>query len=91
MRAVVVTVLIDLPPDHQYHRATLEAIRHASGDRGIPIDIRVVSTDAIGDASRIATPGSAVVVGPGSPYRDPDAANEVVRKARERNIPLVGT
>jgi CTP synthase (UTP-ammonia lyase) len=91
VRAVVVTVLIDLPADHRYHRATLEALGHASADRGIPIDIRVVPTDTIRDASRIATPGSAVVIGPSSPYRDPEAAHEVVRKARERNIPLVGT
>jgi CTP synthase (UTP-ammonia lyase) len=91
VRAVVVTVLIDLPPNHRYHRATLEALGHASADRRIPIDIRVVPTDAIHDASRIATPGSAVVFGPGSPYRDPDAAHEVIRNARERNVPLVGT
>ncbi len=91
MRAVGVTVLIDLPADHRYNRATLAALQHASEDRRIPIDVRVVPTDAIRDASRIATPGSAVVIGPGSPYRDPDAAHEVVRKAREWNVPLVGT
>ena len=91
MRAVVVTVLMDLPADHRYHRATLAALEHASADRRIPIDIRVLRTDAIRDASRIATPGSAVVIGPGSPYRDPEAAHDVVTKARERNVPLVGT
>jgi len=64
VRAVVVTVLIDLPADHRYHRATLAALRHASEHRRIPIDARVVPTDAIRDASRIATPGSAVVIGP---------------------------
>ena len=82
---------MDLPADHRYHCATLDALRYASADRGIPIDIRVVPTDTIHDASRIATPGSAVVIGPGSPYRGPEAAHEVVRKAREGNIPLVGT
>lgn len=91
MRAVVVTVLIDLPPDHRNHRATHEALEHASADLGISIDVRFVPTDTIRDASRIATPRSAVVIGPGSPYRDPEAVHEVVRKAREENIPLVGT
>lgn len=91
MRAVVVTVLIDLPADHRFHRATLAALGHASEDRRIPIDVRVVATDAIGDVSGIAAAGSAVIIGPGSPYRDPEAAHEVVRKAREQNIPLVGT
>jgi CTP synthase (UTP-ammonia lyase) len=91
MRAVVVTVLMDLPADHRYHRATLAAVGHASENRRIPIDVRVVPTEAIRDTSRIAATGSVVIVGPGSPYRDPEAAHEVVRKARERNVPLVGT
>jgi CTP synthase (UTP-ammonia lyase) len=91
MRAVRVTVLIDLPAGHQYHRATLAALRHASDQRGIPIEVRVVPTDTIDDPSRIAAAGSAVIIGPGSPYRDPEAAHAVVREARERNIPLVGT
>ena len=91
MRAVVVTVLMDLPADHRFHRATLAALEHASQDRRLPIDVRVVPTDAIRDASRIAAPGSVVIIGPGSPYRDPEAAHEVVRKARERKVPLVGT
>jgi CTP synthase (UTP-ammonia lyase) len=91
VRAVVVSVLIDLPADHRYHRATLAALEHASDDRGIPIDVRVVRTDAIRDASRIAAAGSVVIIGPGSPYRNPEAAHEVVQKAREQNIPLVGT
>ncbi len=91
MRAVVVTVLIDSPASHPYHSATLAALGHASEDRGIPIEVRVVPTDTIRDASRTAVAGSAVIIGPGTPYRNPDAANAVVRAARERNIPLVGT
>ena len=84
-------VLIDLPADHRHHRATLAALGHASEDRGIPIEVRVVPTDTIRDASRVAAGASAVIIGPGSPYRDPEAAHAVVREARERNIPLVGT
>jgi CTP synthase (UTP-ammonia lyase) len=91
VRAVVVTVLIDLPADHRFHRATLAALEHASDERQIPLDVRVVPTDEIRDAVWLAGAGSAVIIGPGSPYRDPEAAHEVVRTARERNIPLVGT
>ena len=91
MRALVVTVLIDLPPNKQYHTATVAALRHASEHRATPIEIRVVPTDRIGDIDLLATPGSAVVVGPGSPYRDPEAVHAVVRTARERGVPLVGT
>ena len=91
MRPLVVTVLIDLPPDEHYHAATVAALRHASEHAGSPIEIRVVPTDMIGDPNVIAAPGSAVVVGPGSPYRDPEAVHAVVRAARERGVPLVGT
>jgi CTP synthase (UTP-ammonia lyase) len=87
----VVTVLIDLPADHPYHRATLAALGHASVHRGILIEVQVVPTDTIRDAAQIATVASAVIIGPGSPYRDPEAAHAVVREAREKNIPLVGT
>lgn len=91
MRSLVVSVLIDLPPDHRYHAATLAALRHASEHRAAPIEIRVVPTDAIGDIDLVASPGSAVVVGPGSPYSEPEAVHEVIRAARERGVPLVGT
>jgi CTP synthase (UTP-ammonia lyase) len=91
MRSLVVSVLIDLPPRHEYHAATLAALRHASEHIAAPIEIRVVPTDTIGDIDLIAAPGSAVVVGPGSPYRDPEAVHAVVRAARERGVPLVGT
>lgn len=82
---------MDLAADHRHHRATLEALEHASADRGIPVEIQVVPTDSIRGAFPIAAPGSGVVIGPGSPYRDPEAVLEVVRKARKGNIPLVGT
>jgi CTP synthase (UTP-ammonia lyase) len=88
--ATVVTVLIDLPPDQPYRGATLAALDHAAGRLETTIEARVLRTDAI-DARLIADPGSAVVVGPGSPYRDPEAVHAVVRSARERSIPLVGT
>ena len=91
MHPLVVSVLIDLPLDQRYHSATLEALGHASEQMTIPIAVRVVGTDTIADADAIAAPGSAVVVGPGSPYRDPEAVHAVVRAARERGVPLVGT
>lgn len=91
MRTVAVMVLMDLPSGHPYHKATVAALGHAAAALMIPIDVHVVSTDTINDAGRTATSGSAIVIGPGSPYREPDLAIEVVREARERNIPLVGT
>jgi CTP synthase (UTP-ammonia lyase) len=55
------------------------------------VKTHVVLTNTIRDVDEIARPGSALVIGPGSPYRDQDAAHAVVRAARERDVPLVGT
>ena len=90
MRTSVISLLIDLPPAHRYHAATVAAIDHASKMLEVRVDVRVVPTDTI-DAELIADPGSAVLVGPGSPYRNPEAVLEIVRNAREKGIPLVGT
>lgn len=82
---------MDLPSSHRYHAATVEALQHASDHVQLPIEIRVVGTNSITDADEVAKPGTAVMIGPGSPYLDQDAAHEVVRRARERGVPLVGT
>ncbi len=89
MRRLTIALLMDLPPQHAYHRATLAAIAHAaatvSGVRAV-----VVPTDTIGGRSADGL-GDGVVVGPGSPYREPDAALDVIGSAREGGVPLVGT
>jgi CTP synthase (UTP-ammonia lyase) len=35
--------------------------------------------------------GDALVVGPGSPYRDAEAVLNVIASARARGVPLLGT
>jgi len=90
MQAPVITVLIDLPPDQDYHVATLAALDHAAHSLSMPLEVRVVPTDTI-ESHLIADPGAAVVVGPDSPYRNRERALEIIRSAREKGIPLVGT
>ena len=80
-----ITVLMDLPPSQAYHQATVAALGHAADALGVGVDVRVVTTDAIGAL------GDGVVIGPGSPYREPMAVENVIRQARERGLPLVGT
>ena len=89
MRPLTVTVLMDLPPDRPYHRATLAALAHAAAGGQAARSI-VVPTDAIGGRSGDAL-GDAVAVGPGSPYRDAEAVLYVIGSARERGVPLLGT
>ena len=87
----MIHVLIDLAADHPYHAATINALRDASTYLELTPEIRVVRTDEVGDIDAIVRPGNGVVIGPGSPYRDQEAAHTVVRAARERGVPLVGT
>lgn len=89
---VTVSLLIDLPPDHAYHRASVAALRHAANHLALPTEIRVVPTDTIGSARElVARPGSAMFVGPGTPYRDPDAVHACIAAARESGAALVAT
>lgn len=87
---LVVNVLLDIGPDSRYGAATVEALHHAAAVLAQPVDVRVIETDTITD-ELIEDPGPAVVIGPGSPYHDPDRVHAVVRSARERGVPLVGT
>jgi CTP synthase (UTP-ammonia lyase) len=88
---VPICVVIDLPVRHAYHVATLSALEHAAGAVGArDFQVRVVASDALADGA-IVDASAAVVIGPGSPYRDPEAVLGVIRSARERGVPLVGT
>jgi CTP synthase (UTP-ammonia lyase) len=81
----VVTVLMDLPEKDPSYRYTTEALAHAIDAVDATVRVDVVRTDAIDQL------GDAVVIGPGSPYRDAHAAEHVVEDARKRGVPLVGT
>src|SRR5260370_42025113 len=87
----MISVLIDSPPHHPYHLATLAALRHASDHLGVTIEVRVVPTDEIRDPSTIASAGSAAIIGPGTPHRDPEAARAVVGAAQHAQIPRLAT
>jgi CTP synthase (UTP-ammonia lyase) len=89
VQPLTIVVLMDLPPERPYHQATLAAVGHAAS---VGCDARtvVVPTDAIGGRTADAL-GDAVVVGPGSPYRDAEAVLDVIGSARTRGVPLVGT
>jgi CTP synthase (UTP-ammonia lyase) len=84
-----VAVLIDLPETQPYFVATLAALEHAA--RAVDIDAQpaIMRTDRLN--AHALKDYAAVVVGPGSPYRDPEAVLDAIRAAREQGIPLVGT
>lgn len=85
-----ISVIIDSPPDAKYHVATIEALRHAVDASAHDIPVVVVRTPDISDTF-VSTFDGGVVIGPGSPYDVPGRADDVIRSARERGVPLVGT
>ena len=87
--AIDITVLMDLHPDHEFHRATLRAVDHASESIEGPAHCTVLRTSDW-DGQR-ASLGAGVVVGPGSPYEVEETAYAVIRTAREAGVPLIGT
>ena len=89
MAVFEIAVLIDLPETQSYFAATLAALEHAAASSSVDMRPLVIRTDTLEERSiaRVA----AVVVGPGSPYCEPDAVNAAIRTAREQGIPLVGT
>ena len=86
----ILNVVLDSPPGARYHVATVEALRHAIDHANADIEIRVVRTPGI-DSAFLASPGDAVLLGPGSPYDEPFAAEELIRTAREQGLPPVAT
>lgn len=86
----VLNVVIDSPPTAPYHRATLRALDHAITEAAAGVSVRVVRTPDI-DAAFVAQPGDGLLIGPGAPYDHPRGAEDVIRSARTRGIPLVAT
>jgi CTP synthase (UTP-ammonia lyase) len=84
-----VAVLIDLSDTQPYFIATLAAVEHAARAAGVEARHTVVRTDRLDP--RTIRDCAAIVVGPGSPYREPEAVHDAIRTAREQGIPLVGT
>ncbi len=83
-----ISLIIDLPESSDGHRSSIAAIEHASPSADVIVTS--VTTDSIDD-DFLSDPGHGVFIGPGTPYRRPEAAEAVARGARERGIPLVGT
>jgi CTP synthase (UTP-ammonia lyase) len=78
-----IVVLMDLPANDATHRSMIDSLTHARDHLGVSVEWDVTKTNAIGDL------GDAVVIGPGSPYLDPRAAEAAITQARERRLPLV--
>jgi len=79
---------MDVPAGTPYHEPTLEALDHAAGALGASLSVNVVKTESITPSYFEEMPDG-VVIGPGTPYNAPLAAEDVIGAARQRGIPLV--
>ena len=86
----MVSILVDCQVAGQYETATVDALAHAERWLGTTVEMRVIPTRTI-DEELILRESAGVVIGPGSPYDNPDGVLRVIRSAREKGLPLVGT
>lgn len=82
----------DYDPENVTHTATTTALQHAAARVGADVDVDWVPTVEITsvDAPRIAG-ADALLIAPGSPYRNMDGALFAITYARTRDVPLLGT
>src|SRR5262249_52490608 len=71
------------------HAATDAALAHSSDAIGADIRWQWVSTSDLGDSLPAGCRG--LLVAPGSPYKDMSNTLRVIRFARERGVPCLGT
>jgi CTP synthase (UTP-ammonia lyase) len=83
-RPVMVAVIGDYQPENETHTMTDAALEH------VAVDFDWIGTDVVDPETAISS-YDGVWVAPASPYRNMEAALEVIRLARERGVPLVGT
>ena len=79
-----VAVVGDYQPANETHTATDAALGH------VGVEFDWLGTDSF-DPEEAASVYDALWIAPASPYRNMEAALEVIRLARERGVPLVGT
>ena len=87
---VQINVVFDVAEDSPYYAPTLDAVRHGADAAEVDLDLRVVRTTMIDDQF-LDRPGDGVVLGPGTPYHSPINAEQVIARARQDGVPLVGT
>jgi CTP synthase (UTP-ammonia lyase) len=79
-----VAVIGDYQPENETHAATDAALGH------VGLEFEWIGTDAVDPEDAVAA-HDGLWIAPASPYRNMEAALEVIRLARERGVPLVGT
>jgi CTP synthase (UTP-ammonia lyase) len=88
-RLVTIAIVGDYDPNNLTHCATSEALSHAAEKLGVLLNLDWIGTDEPILLDRVRT-CQAILIAPGSPYRNLSAVLEVIQDGRERNIPVLG-
>ena len=83
----MIAVIGDFDATNPTHRATTSALQGLVGAGSL----EWIGTDAVASRRSDVARARGLVIAPGSPYRDMDAVVDVIRAAREKGVPLVGT
>ena len=79
----------DYNPDVKAHGAIPLALARAAAEAGVEVETRWIASDAVDEAALGAC--AALWCVPGSPYVDMDGALRAIRRARERDLPFLGS
>lgn len=92
-RTISIGIIGDFNPASRSHRATNEALRHASTSLGsIAHTTWIPTVTLLGAEGRKALEQfQGLWASPGSPYQSKEGALAAIRFARERDWPFVGT
>ena len=83
-----ISVVFDLPAAGAGFRFTVEGVRHAVDGRRAELAVDVIRTAELAAGRAV---GDGILLGPGSPYDEPRAVEDLATRARREGIPLVGT
>ena len=84
-----IAILGDYRPENPTHSATNSALKHSADRAGVELVSQWVGTEQVSQA--VLDHFGAVLIAPGSPYKDPENALAAIRFAREQRIPCLGT
>jgi CTP synthase (UTP-ammonia lyase) len=85
-------IIGDFKKENATHRATNAAIGHSLEAMNSGMEVHWVATDSILDEfQRITGEYQGFLVSPGSPYASMEGVLEIIRYARENDIPVLGT
>jgi CTP synthase (UTP-ammonia lyase) len=90
MQALRIGLIGDRDDSVVAHHAIPLALGLAAASCEVDVDVAWIGTDAVGDASDLSRLDGLWCV-PGSPYRSMEGALAVIRFARERAVPFMGT